>query len=123
MKKILIASAIAMSFVSTSAMADSSWTSHYSTAKHNVRVTCPETGSNHCTYESWNKPKKIGQGKADLFIRNGQHSLYTNGNSSYTFNTGNVTIEIFDELRGDSDDSLDISVNGKLKNHYRLYEQ
>ena len=121
MKKILIVSAITLGFASSAAMADSSWSYHYSTAKHEIRVTCSAPQSNQCSYESWNKPKNLGQGKADLIIRHGQHTLYANGNSTYTFRTGNVTIELFDELRGNNKDSLEVSVNGNVKNRYRLY--
>ncbi len=121
MKQWLVMFVIAMGFVSAVASAgDASWHSVYSTSRHNIRVTCPEAGSDQCIYESWNKPRDVGQGKADLTIHGGKHILAVNGNSSYLFRTGNVTIELFDELRGDSDDSLDVSVNGQRKSHYHL---
>lgn len=122
MKKILTVSALALGLVSTCAMAqeNTGWSYKAETSKHNIRVSCPEPNSTACTYESWNKPKKVGQGTPDLTIQNGEHMLAANGNSAYTFTTGNVTIELFDELRGNKDDSLDVSVNGKRKNHYHL---
>ncbi|MGN0918878.1 MAG: hypothetical protein ACI4NO_07015 [Oxalobacter sp.] len=120
MKKLLMASITAVMGISAHA-ADTGWRECYSTSRHYICVSCPEAGSQQCTYESWNKPRAIGQGSPDLSLKNGRHTLYPNGNSTYVFTTGNVKIEMFDELRGNSEDRLDIYINGRLKNHYRLY--
>jgi len=120
MKKLLLMFMAAIVLVPAVADAGSSWTYRYSTSRHHIRVTCPETGSEQCVYEVWNRPGNIGQGKADLTIRSGMHILSANGNSTYRFVTGDVVIELFDELRSDTDDCLDVYVRGNRKSHYRL---
>ncbi len=120
MKKILAVSVLALGVASCAVAGDAGWRYTYSSIKHNIRVSCPEAGSSQCTYECWNKPRQAGQGSPDLSLKDGQHILYPNGNSLYRFTTGNVRIEVFDSLRHDEDDSLDVYINGRRKNHYRL---
>ena len=106
--------------LASAAASDAGWCYRYATSRHNIRVACPEVGSGQCTYEVWNKPKSVGQGKADLAIQGGKHILVANGNSLYRFTTGNAVIELFDALRDNRHDSLDIYINGRRKSHYRL---
>ena len=120
MKGIVAAAALALGFASCAVAEDTGWQYTYSSLKHNIRVSCPDVGSVQCTYECWNKPRQVGQGKPDLALEDGRHILYPNGNSLYRFTTGNVRIEVFDSLRHDEDDSLDVYISGRRKNHYRL---
>ena len=120
MKGIVAAVALALGFASGAVAEDTGWHYTYSSLKHNIRVSCPEVGSAQCTYECWNKLRRVGQGRPDLALEDGRHILYPNGNSLYRFTTGNVRIEVFDSLRHDEDDSLDVYINGRRKNHYRL---
>ena len=123
MKKILAVSVVAFGVVCCASAGEAGWHYTYSSVKHNIRVSCPEVGSGECIYECWNRPRQVGQGKADLTLKGGRHILYPNGNSLYRFTTGNVRIEVFDALRHDEDDSLDVYINGQRKNHYRLTTQ
>ena len=120
MKGIVAAVALALGFASGAVAEDTGWHYTYSSLKHNIRVSCPEVGSGQCTYECWNRPRQVGQDKPDFALENGQHILYPNGNSLYRFTAGNVRIEVFDSLRQDEDDSLDVYINGRQKNHYQL---
>lgn len=91
MKKLLVVSAVALGFVSTSVFAEN-FTENYQTSKHNIRIICDR---GNCIYQSWNKPKQIGHGKPDLELRNGSFSdevrCYA-GASNFT--RGNLTIVI-----------------------------
>lgn len=65
MKKLLLASAMILG-LSTVAYAD---THILQTKKHNIRMIC-NNGQN-CIYQSWNRPKRIGQGSPDFQMVNG----------------------------------------------------
>ena len=65
MKKLLTVGLISLGLVSTSVFAET-----YQTNKHNIRINCLNYGD--CTYQSWNKPRQIGQGKPDLEIEDGE---------------------------------------------------
>ena len=120
MKGIVAVIALALGFASCVVAEDTGWRYTYSSIKHNIRVSCPEVGSAQCTYKCWNKPRRVGQGRPDLVLEDGRHILYPNGNSLYRFTAGRVRIEVFDSLRHDEDDSLDVYINDRRKNHYRL---
>ncbi len=65
MKKLLAVCLISLGLVSTSVFAE-----NYQTSKHNININC--LNYSDCTYQSWNKPKQIGQGKPDLEILDGE---------------------------------------------------
>jgi len=72
----------------------------YETSKHNIRITC--SSEENCLYQSWNKPKKIGQGKPDLEIGNGQFEPGTGASRmaltceehNYAFTKGDTYIRV-----------------------------
>ena len=99
---------------------DTGWSYQYATPKHAIRVSCPAPTSNACTYEVWNRPRTVGQGKADLVIENGRHELFANGNSQYVFTSGKVRIALFDSLRDTSENTLTVYVDGRLRSRYPL---
>ena len=73
MKKLLvIVSIAALGMVSTSVFGGETYEERYETSRHNIRVICSLDDGN-CTYESWNKPKKIGQGTPDFEIGHGEY--------------------------------------------------
>lgn len=124
-EKILTIGLVSLGLVSGNAFSGT-YTWIYETSKHNIKITCSvgqeDLRSENCTYQSWNKPKRVGQGKPDLQIKRGSWGLFANGDSEFEFKTGNVKIEMFDELRGYKDDYLDVYINGRKKDHYRLTE-
>ena len=128
MKKLLTISMLAMGMVSSSAMAVSHCET-YETEKPNVRVICGYT-SHLCTYQSWNKPKKIGQGKPDLQILDGRETTpEVNGYycSRFEFQKGDTAIYIDDCLvdgrpKGSSGE-LGVLINGRQKAHYWTYNR
>lgn len=131
MKKPLIISLVSLGLVSGSVFAE-----NYQTSKHNIRITCHS--DNNCTYQSWNKPKQIGQGKPDLEIRNGNfQSVNINSGAcsvgNYGFQKGNLVIIIGWGLnRSDKEcfvkpppknvnGELTVYINRKKKDHYWVY--
>ena len=69
MRKLLVLGLVSLGMVSASAFGGETYEERYETSKHNIRITC--SSEENCLYQSWNKPKAIGQGKPDLEIRNG----------------------------------------------------
>ena len=125
MKKLLTIGFVSLGLISTSVFSGTS-TWIYETSRHNIKINCLIKGdntlySNNCTYQSWNKPKRINQGRPDFQIRKGEFGLGPQGNRIFEFKTGNVKIEMFDELRGNHD-YLDVYINEQKKSRYRLYE-
>ena len=124
MKKLLTVGLISMGLVSTSVFAGSTKTWVYETSKHNIKITCRNVesyedsdvvcSSEDCTYQSWNKPKQIGQGKPDLEIRKGSKDHSAHLGSTFDFTKGNKTISIL------NDEKMEISVNGRTQQKYRL---
>ena len=68
MKKLLTVGLVSLGFVSTSVLG--SEVRIYSTSKHNIRITVIQHDSDSqegkVVYQSWNKPKRVGQGSPDF---------------------------------------------------------
>ena len=148
MKKLLSIGLVALGLVSTGALAD---TVSFQTSKHNIQVICDggnERHADHCIYRSWNKPKKVGQGRPDLEIKEGDFQavdLYATGYcvaDNYVFRKGNLVITLgYDMKRADSgydekhfdrncypnpppknaNGELTVYINGKKRDHYWVY--
>ena len=143
MKKHLLFSAIALGLFSAYAMADSA-TYLFQTQKHQIKVQCfgemSSLFSENCTYQAWNKPKKIGQGDPDLEINNGSANTedYMPVKGIYcrlrqfSFMDGDTTIHINRDYSSSqtcygrkpgTNGSLTVHINGKLSSQYRLYDE
>ncbi len=148
MKKLLSIGLVALGLVSTGALAD---TVSFQTSKHNIQVICDggnERHADHCIYRSWNKPKKVGQGRPDLEIKEGDFQavdLYATGYcvaDNYVFRKGDLVITLgYDMKRADSgydekhfdrncypkpppknaNGELTVYINGKKRDHYWIY--
>ena len=147
MKNLFSVALFSLCAVSSRVLAD---TAHFETSKHHIQITCDEAGrhSDHCVYQSWNKPKKAGQGKPDLEITQGTFQsvdLYTTGYcvaDNYVFQKGNLTITLgYDMKRADNgydakhvdracfpkpppkdaNGELRVYINGKQKSRYWVY--
>ena len=133
MKKLLTVGLVSLGFVSTSVLG--SEVRIYSTSKHNIRITVIQHDSDSqegkVVYQSWNKPKRVGQGSPD-FVMNGTYHegpMSHEYTTEYTFKKGNLRFEISDlgvnhglvkhprNVWGE----MDIYVNGKKKDHYWVY--
>ncbi len=114
-------SGVALAVACASAAAqETGWRYQYATPRHAIRVSCPASTSDACTYEAWNRPRRVGQGKADLVIEKGRHELFANGNSQYIFERGSVLVKLFDSLRNPSENTLSVYIGGRLRNRYPL---
>lgn len=130
MKKLLSISILTMSLgmVSHLAMAESHCET-YETEKHYVRVNC-SYATDLCTYQSWNKPRKMGHGQSDLQIAGGrERTVEVNGYfcSRFEFQKGNTAINLDDCLvdgrpKGSSGE-LEVLINGQRKAHYWTYNR
>ncbi len=136
MKKLLTIGLVSLGLISTSTFATD--VMRLSTSKHNIQVTCYDW--NNCTYRSWNKPKQIGQGKAD-FEMNGNNATGSGNWGScphYYFKKGNVEFEllgmegmanfgrdpcIFGNVPKNAWGELTIEINGQRRDHYWLYSK
>ncbi|MBO4789544.1 MAG: hypothetical protein J5492_00865 [Oxalobacter sp.] len=122
-------------------------TSVFQTSKHNIRISCPFTdNANTCTYESWNKPKRIGQGKPDFSMQGvvgfGYMRDCTDPNHClascdiFTFTKGNISLKMqgSDENIGSRCASspkaptkvwgdMTIKINNQVKDHYWIYSK
>ncbi len=92
--------AIALGAVAASAAADGLCTS-FQTERHNVRITCPNDQSGDyseaCLYESWNKPKGVGQGKPDFTLKDGFYQIVRSPAChfwSFDFSKGDTAIDV-----------------------------
>ncbi len=141
MKNLFTICLLSLGLVSGNALAEIE-TDLYQTSKHNIRITCSGGDywhSENCTYQSWNKPKQIGQGKPDFEIRKGEFrklntnaGIYCSG-GMYSFDKGNVSIilewglvtenrECFPKRPPrNAGGALTVYINGKQKDHYWLY--
>ncbi len=128
MKKLLsVPVLVAGMFVSTAMAASHCET--YETEKHNIRVIC-SYDSDLCTYQSWNKPRKIGEGKPDLQITDGrERTVEVNGYfcSRFEFQKGYTEINLDDcQVEGrpkGSGGELEVLLNGRRKAHYWTYNR
>lgn len=143
MNKLLTIGFVSLGLASITAFAGTE-SALYQTSKHNIRITCSGDDvysySENCTYQSWNKPKQVGQGKPDLEIHRGEFrkfntnatGVYCSG-GMYGFDKGNLSIVIQWGLVTDNrkcfqkrpprnaGGDLTIFINGKQKDHYWLY--
>lgn len=148
MKELFSIGLVSLGLVSTDALAD---TVSFQTSRHHIRIICEggaERHSDHCIYQAWNKPKKVGQGRPDLEIQKGEFqavNLYTTGYcvaDNYVFKKGNLVITLgydmkradngYDEKHVDRDcypnpppknanGELTVYINGKKRDHYWVY--
>lgn len=142
MKKTLLVSVVALAFIAGNAFAGAS---RFQINKHNIRITCPFTdNTNTCTYESWNKPKRMGQGKPDFMMPGTIGMGYTRDCAdpdhclascdTFTFIKGNVTLKMQGSEKGIGHrcasfekaprkvwGDMTIKIDGQLKDHYWVY--
>ena len=142
MKKHLLFSAIVFGLLSAPVMADSA-TYLFQTQKHQIKVQCfgemSSLFSENCTYQAWNKPKKIGQGDPDLEIFNGTVNLesympikgiycrlrqfsFMDGDTAIHINRDYSSSQTCYGRKPGTNGDLTIHINGKLRSRYRLYE-
>ncbi len=143
MKKLLIILIVAFGLLSAPVMADSA-TYLFQTSKHHIKVQCfgelSSVFSENCTYQAWNKPKKVGQGDPDLEINNGSANtesyMPVKGVHcrlrQFSFMDGDTAIHINREYSSSrtcygrkpgTNGSLTVHINGKLSSQYRLYDE
>ena len=116
------------------------------TSKHNIYITCNDNDhhgnyAEDCTYQAWNKPKGIGEGKPDFEIRGGSFQMVRYPSChfwSYNFLKGDTEIDIslltYANLEGKdhhpecdwslekhADGMLEVSVRGKRKAVYGIH--
>ena len=144
MNKMLLVSAVALGLIAGNAFAG---TSVFQTSKHNIRINCPFTdNTNSCTYESWNKPKRMGQGKPDFTMPGTVGMGYMRDCTDpdhclascdrFTFTKGNVVLEMqgSEEVIGHRCAAsakaprkvwgdMTIKIDGQLKDHYWVYQK
>lgn len=129
MRKLLGCFLVALGLMATSAMAGSG-NQFLETVKHNIKLTC-DTDSNACTYQAWNKPRLVGQGRPDIQLRGEKQPwkcYVSEGNIYpallYAFMSGDMAIKISDrctadgKFNGKADGQLWVEVNGKVKSRY-----
>lgn len=114
---------------------------NYHTAQHHIRIA--HTGNGY-TYQSWNKPKRINQGRPDWQMTNGrEETIGVNCTrqrcdmaQAYVFEKGNTRFEIIQidyisegmprvyrpNMPKGADAELTVYLNGKQKQHYWLYQ-
>jgi len=73
----------------------------FQTERHHVRITCPDDHmgnySEVCLYESWNKPKALGQGKPDFTMKDGFYQIVRSPTChfwSFNFKKGDTAIDV-----------------------------
>lgn len=142
MKKALLVGAVALGLAVGNAVAG---TSEFQTSRHHIRISCPFTdNTNACTYESWNKPKRIGQGKPDFTMPGTVGMGYMRDCTDpdhclascdrFTFIKGNVVLEMQGSEEGIGPrcaasakaprkvwGDMTIKIDGQLKDHYWVY--
>lgn len=117
------------------------------TTKHNIAITCHDDEDTHgdysenCTYQAWNKPKDIGEGKPDLEIKKGFFQMVRYPSChfwSFNFLKGDTEIDIslptYANLEGKdhhpecdwslekrADGMLEVSIRGKRKAVYEIH--
>lgn len=116
----------------------------FQTEKHQIKIQClgemPSVFSDSCTYQAWNRPKKVDQGDPDLEIFNGTANIEdfmpVKGirchRRSFIFEVdSHTTIHINHdysnsqtcyERQPGTDGNLTVHIDGKPKSHDRLYE-
>ncbi len=103
------------------------------TRKHHIKIIAE--GDDAYTYQVWNKPKKLDQGKPDWIITNGTawgpvsatDVPCIRGSRGYDFTIHNTTINI--ALYGcpekgqpkDASGVMEVRINGKIRSQYWLY--
>lgn len=144
MKSPFIACAIALGLFSSNLHAETLATS-LQTTKHNIRIACQKDSlgdySEDCTYQSWNKPRDIGQGQPDLEIKKGffQMIRYPSCHfQSYDFLKGDtgigITVMTYANLESSdhhpeydgpmekrADGMLEVLINDKRKARYWIH--
>lgn len=117
------------------------------TSKHSIHITCNDNNGHSdyaedCTYQAWNKPKGIGEGRPDFEIKGGSFQMVRYPSChfwSYNFLKGDTGIDIAVltyanwlegkdhhpecdwSLEKHADGMLEVSVKGKRKAVYAIH--
>ena len=137
MKKRFAVGLVSLGMLSTNVFGGETYDELYETSRHNIRITCTLDEDN-CTYQSWNKPRQVGQGKPDFEIRDGEQygpvsdpdRACDKGAFGYHFILKEVRIDFapFSGCREkgqphNAKGKMTIYIHGKQKDHYWLYEK
>ena len=142
MRKLLVLGLVSLGMVSASAFGGETYEERYETSRHNIRITC--SSEENCLYQSWNKPKAIGQGKPDFTMPGTVGMGYMRDCTDpdhclascdrFTFTKGNVVLEMQGSEEGIGNrcatsakaprkvwGDMTIKIDGQLKDHYWVY--
>ena len=141
-KRLTVLPAIILGLLCAPVMADSA-TYLFQTSKHHIKVQCfgelSSLFSENCTYQAWNKPKKVEQGDPDLEINNGSANIesympvkgvhcrlrqfsFVDGDTAIHINRDYSSSQTCYGRKPGTNGDLTVHINGKLSSRYRLYE-